>query len=75
VSLCIYWLKEGTYSEEQSAALRYALSVLTGAKFDNDQQWLKWYEGDFLSRGNKSKYPEPDYDSWLADLKAQSSVG
>jgi len=75
VSLCIYWLKEGTYSEEQSAALRYALSVLTGAKFDNDQQWLKWYEGGFLSRGNKLKYPEPDYDSWLTDLKAQSSVG
>ena len=72
VSLCINWLKQGTVSESQSAALRYALSRLTGAKFDRDKDWVRWYEGGFLSRGHKTQYPEPNLDSWLADLKAQS---
>jgi len=71
VSLCIDWLKQGTVSDSQSAALRYALNRLTGEKFETDKEWLRWYEGGFLSRGHKAQYPEPNFDSWLADLKVQ----
>ena len=75
ISLCIDWLRQGTCSKEQSAALRDALRQLTGAAFEEDAKWLKWYDGGLLSRGQKAKYPEPDFQAWLADLKAQASVG
>jgi hypothetical protein len=74
VSLCIDWLKQGTVSEVQSAALRHALSVLTGARFDSDEAWLRWYHGGLLAQGQKAQYPEPNFDSWLADLKAQQNA-
>lgn len=41
VKLCIDWLKDGTYSAEQSSALRYGLSKLTGIAFENDAECLK----------------------------------
>ena len=74
VSLCIRWLKHGTVSEDQSSAIRYALNCLTGARLDCDGDWIEWYEGSSRSQGRKTQYPEPDFDSWLVDLKAQSGV-
>lgn len=75
VFLCIDWLRAGTHSDAQSAALRDALRQLTGAKFETDAEWLKWYDGDVLSPGQQSRFPEPDFQMWLADLKAQAGAG
>jgi hypothetical protein len=75
VWLCIDWLRQGTYSEEQSAVLRYALSELTGTTYDTNEKWLNWYEGGILTRGQKNNYPEPDFGAWLTDLKAQANSG
>lgn len=71
VPLCINWLKQGTFSEDQSSALRYALSRLTGISFDKDDEWVRWYEGGSTSFGSKLEYPEPDIDQWIADLKRE----
>jgi hypothetical protein len=71
VPLCIDWLKQGTCSERQSEALRDALKQLTGAGFGTDGEWLQWYEGAPGRPGQKARYPEPDFDAWLSDLKAQ----
>lgn len=70
VSLCIEWLKSGTYDERQSIALRYALAHLTGETFPSDKAWVNWYEGNLYSSGAKKRYPEPDTNAWLADIKA-----
>jgi len=67
VNLCAGWLQEGTVAEQQSQALRYALSRLTGRSFATDREWVDWY---FAGRGIQ-EYPEPDMDRWYADLKEQ----
>lgn len=67
VYLCVEWLRNGTVAEEQSQALRYALSRLTGRSFATDKAWVDWYDRD----GGAQQYPEPDFDQWHADLKAQ----
>jgi hypothetical protein len=72
VCLCIHWLKDGTFNADQSTALRYALQRLTGLTFATDKQWVDWYDGGLLRRAEgKRRYPEPDFDQWLADLKRQ----
>lgn len=65
VNLCADWLKEGTYSEAQSEALRYALNRLTGLALDSDNEWIDWY---FHGPGN-DEFPEPDFAAWYADMK------
>ena len=65
VNLCVYWLREGTCSESQSAALRYALSRLTGLAHATDRKWVHWYE----KAGGSARFPEPDINAWYADLK------
>jgi hypothetical protein len=67
VSLCIHWLRSGTVGERQSQALRYALSHLTARSFATDKEWVEWYD----TGGGVSQYPEPNFDQWYADLKAQ----
>ena len=69
VPICIDWLKHGTFSDEQSEVLRYALNYLTDEEFDSDAKWIKWYEGGFLNKGAKIKYPEFDVNQWIDDLK------
>jgi hypothetical protein len=64
VFLCIGWLNEGTFHADQSAALRTALSTLTGRTWPTDKQWIEWYE-----QTGQIKYPEPDMQAWLEDLK------
>ena len=66
VEMCVAWLREGTCGESQSAALRYALSHLTGFVFATDREWVNWYDHD----GGRVQYPEPDIDAWYEDLKA-----
>jgi hypothetical protein len=66
VPLAIHWLREGTVDEKQSQALRYALNRLTGKEFESDDKWVGWYEAQ-----GQERYPEPDYDEWLEDLKSQ----
>ncbi len=66
VNLCAYWLKEGTFNETQSKALRYALHHLTQENFKTDKEWVQWYYGKTkLLKGRGEKlYPEPDFDEW-----------
>lgn len=71
VPLCIDWLKHGTFNEDQSRALRQALSELTGEWFAADAEWVKWYRGGFLRKGAKVQYPTPDFVAWLSELKAE----
>jgi hypothetical protein len=67
VNLCIEWLRSGTVAEQQSRALRYALNRLTGRSFTTNGQWVDWYD----KGGGSGQYPEPDFQQWYADLKAQ----
>jgi len=67
VNLCIDWLRSGTVAEQQSQALRYALTRFTGRSFTTDKEWVAWYE----KGGGVAQYPEPDFDQWYADLRAQ----
>lgn len=71
VPLCVGWLKDGTVSEEQSKALRYALNHLTGTEFETDREWVRWYFGSIFTKGHKDKYPEPDFNAWFAELKGE----
>jgi hypothetical protein len=67
VNLCVEWLRHGAVAEEQSQALRYALGRLTGHSFATDGEWVEWYD----TGGGREACPEPDFDRWYADLKAQ----
>ena len=69
VCLCIDWLKQPPVHPDQSAALRYALKILTGQEFLTDEEWIRWYEGGWFRSAGKKLYPEPDFEEWLADLK------
>ena len=69
VLLCIEWLKQPPFHPDQSAALRYALKVLTGKEYRTDKEWVKWYERGLFQTPAKRMYPEPDLEKWLADLK------
>lgn len=71
VFLCIDWLKHGTCHTNQSGALRTALRMLTEQSFDTDSRWIAWYQGGLLRRGAKRRFPKPDFDQWLAELKAE----
>lgn len=71
VELCIQWIKAGTYSANQSAALRYALARLTGDRFQTNREWIKWYEGSWFSKGARVRYPAPNFDSWIEGIKQE----
>jgi hypothetical protein len=66
VESCIDWLRDGTFSDSQSVALRYALHRLTNLDYGSDAEWVHWYD----DLGGKEKYPEPDMNAWYEDLKA-----
>lgn len=71
VNLCVQWLRDGTFNEAQSESLRYALSELTGEAFLTDRDWIKWYDGGFLQKGAKLRYPVPDFNAWRNELQRQ----
>ena len=64
VEPCVAWLRDGTTSDSQSAALTYALQRLTGLTYGSDAEWVAWYE-----QGGRKQYPEPSIDAWYDDLK------
>jgi len=66
VNLCVYLLRGGPCSKSQSAALRYALSRLTGHAYATDKEWIHWYD----KAGGSAGFPGPDINAWFADLKA-----
>jgi hypothetical protein len=70
VSLCIEWLRSGTYSPDQSIAIRGALQALTGEAFESDDEWVRWYDGTDTSPGHRRQYPKPDIEAWLTELKS-----
>jgi hypothetical protein len=69
VFLCIQWLKQPPVHRDQSAALRYALKLLTGNEYRTDKDWIRWYEGGLFQTAGKQVYPEPNFDQWLIELK------
>ncbi len=71
VPLCVDWLRQGTSHPDQSLALRLALGALTGEALETDRAWLKWYDGGMLRAGAKARYPEPDIEAWVMELRAQ----
>lgn len=73
VNLCIEWLRSGTFSPDQSAALCSALRLLTGERYESDREWIVWYDGDNSVPGHRQQYPEPDLDAWLLDLKSAAA--
>jgi hypothetical protein len=71
VPLCIDWLEQGTFSMDQSNAIRQALHALTGESFKTDAEWIRWYNGGSFRRGAKERFPAPDFSAWLEDLKRE----
>ena len=71
IPLCIDWLKGPPRFPEQEVALCYAVQRLSGEPARSRNEWVRWYEGGWLSKGSKVRYPEPNIDSWLAELKAE----
>lgn len=69
VFLCIQWLKQPPVHPDQSAALRFALKLLTGREYRTDKEWIGWYESNLFQTAGKKNYPEPDFDKWLMELK------
>jgi hypothetical protein len=67
VPLCCRLLKDEDMNEIQSMALRYAIEYLTGVSLKSGKEYVRWY----YKKKGKKKYPEPDYDSWLENLKIQ----
>lgn len=70
VNLCVEWLRAGTVSPNQSAAIRGALQILTGESFGSDDEWIRWYDGSGSTPGHRGQYPEPDFEAWWAELKS-----
>jgi hypothetical protein len=67
VVLCAHWLREGTFDEQQSAALRYALERLTGLPPRSDREWAGWY----YDGPGEALYPEPDFAAWREEWLAE----
>jgi len=70
VILCVDWLRSGTYNQVQSEALKYALNLFTGHTFTTDEEWIKWYD-----QAGKEKYPKPDFNRWVEELKNENKNG
>ena len=71
IPLCIDWLKGPPRFPEQESALCYAVQRLSGEPARGGTEWVRWYDGGWLSKGAKRMYPEPDFDSWLAEMKTE----
>jgi hypothetical protein len=71
IPLCIDWLKDPPRFPDQEVALCYAVQRLSGEPARSGKEWVRWYEGGWLSKGAKARYPAPNIDAWLAELKAQ----
>jgi hypothetical protein len=70
IPLRIDWLREVRFPE-QAVALAEALQRLSGDRPRAPQDWVRWYDGSFLRAGAKRRFPQPDIDAWMADLRAE----
>jgi hypothetical protein len=71
IPLCIDWLRGPPRFQQQEVALCYAMERLSGEPARRGHEWVRWYEGGWFSTGAKARYPEPNFDAWFAELKAQ----
>ena len=71
IPLCINWLKGPPRFAEQEVALCYAVQRLSREPARSGGEWVRWYDGGWFSKGAKTKYPEPNLEAWLAELKAE----
>jgi hypothetical protein len=71
IPLCIDWLKAPPRFAEQEAALCYAVQRLSGEPARGGKEWVRWYDGGWFLEGAKARYPEPNFDAWLAEMKAE----
>ena len=75
IALCIEWLKFPEIWPQQQVAICYALQRLSNEPERTAKDWIRWYDGRWFSKGAKATYPEPDYDRWLAEMKAEFGDG
>ncbi len=71
IPLCIDWLNGPPHFREQEAALCYAVQCLSGEAARGGKEWVRWYKGSWFSTGAKGRFPEPNIEAWLAELKAE----
>lgn len=71
IPLCIDWLKSPPRFSEQEVALCHAVQHLSGESARSGKEWVRWFEGSWLSKGAKTRYPQPNIDAWLAELKSE----
>lgn len=71
IPLCVDWLKAPPSFPEQEIALCHAMQHLSGEPARSGREWVRWYEGGWFSTGAKRRYPEPNFDAWLAELKEE----
>jgi hypothetical protein len=72
VNLCIEWLRDRHFPEH-AIALQGALKHLTGENHATNAAWLRWYDGSDGRPAARDRYPEPDVNAWLVDLKSQAT--
>jgi hypothetical protein len=74
IFLCYTLMKEYVVTKAQEDALIYAINYLSGNNFKDKNEVFDWYEGKSSEPGKSGviMYPEPDYNSWLEDLKKQN---
>jgi hypothetical protein len=71
IPLCIDWLKTPPRFPEQEAALCYAVQHLSGEHARKATEWVSWYEGGWFSAGARQRYPEPNIDDWITEIKSE----
>src|SRR5579862_8306570 len=71
IPLCIDWLSDPPRFPEQEVALCYAVQRLSGEPARSGREWVDWYKGGPSTEGAKSRFPEPNFKEWLAELKAE----
>jgi hypothetical protein len=71
IPLCIDWLKAPPRFPEQEAALCYAVQRLSDESARGGKEWVRWYEGSLFLKGAKVRYPQPDLNVWLAEMKRE----
>jgi hypothetical protein len=71
IPLCIDWLRQPPRFPEQADALCYAVQRLSGEPARNPSEWIRWYDGSWLSKGAKARFPSANLETWLAEIKRE----
>jgi hypothetical protein len=70
IPLCVEWIRTTSFPE-QAKALSYAIAQLSGEPDRSPAAWLRWYNGTWFKKGAKQRFPDPDFDSWLSEMKRE----